>query len=105
MELHSPLSINTLVYCDNLSVIYLASSTITHKHMKYVEVDLHFVCDKVTIIGEVHVLHVLMTSQFTDIFTKGLLSSLFSMFFSSLNIYHGYSWDSGRGLESICVVL
>jgi hypothetical protein len=88
MELHSLLSHSTLVYCDNVSAIYLASNPVQHQRMKHVEIDLHFVCDKVAN-GEVCVLHVLMISQFTDIFTKGLPSPLFFEFRSSLNIYRG----------------
>jgi hypothetical protein len=61
MELHSPLSHSTLVYCDNVSVVYLASNPVQHQHMKHVEIDLHFIRDKVAI-GEVCVLHVPMTS-------------------------------------------
>jgi hypothetical protein len=56
--------------------------------MMLVEIDLHFVRDKVTI-GEVHVLHVPTTSMFVDIFTKGLPSPLFSEFHLSLNICRG----------------
>jgi hypothetical protein len=56
--------------------------------MKHVEIDLHVIRDKVAI-GEVHILHIPMTSQFVDIFTKGLPSPLFTEFCSSLNIYHG----------------
>jgi hypothetical protein len=40
-------------------------------------------------VGDVCALHVLMTSQFVDIFTKGLPSSVFLEFWSSLNIYSG----------------
>jgi hypothetical protein len=56
--------------------------------MKHVEIDLDSIHDKV-IIGEVHVLHVPTTSQFANMFTKGLPSPLFSEFHSSLNIYRG----------------
>jgi hypothetical protein len=56
--------------------------------MKHIEIDLHFIRDKVTI-GKVYILHAPMTSQFVDIFIKGLLSPLFSDFRSSLNIYRG----------------
>jgi hypothetical protein len=56
--------------------------------MKHVEIDLHFVHDRVAI-GEVRVLHVPTTSQFADIFTKGLPSSIFTEFRSSLNITSG----------------
>jgi hypothetical protein len=37
-------------------------------------------------IGDVHVLHVPTTSQFANIFTKGLPTSVFTEFRSSLNI-------------------
>jgi hypothetical protein len=57
MELHSPLSYGIIVYCNNVSVIYLASNPVQYQCMKHVEIDLHFICDKV-INGEVHVLHV-----------------------------------------------
>jgi hypothetical protein len=33
-----------------------------------------------------------MTSQFVDIFTKGLPSSMFNEFRSSINIYSGDYW-------------
>jgi hypothetical protein len=77
MELHSPLTHSTLIYCDNVSVVYLASNPVQHQRTKHVEIDFHLVHDKVTI-REVCILHVPMTSQFTNIFTKGLLSPLFS---------------------------
>ncbi|GKE69482.1 ribonuclease H-like domain-containing protein [Tanacetum coccineum] len=33
-ELHTPLSSATLVYCDNVSVVYLSSNPIQHQRMK-----------------------------------------------------------------------
>jgi hypothetical protein len=68
-ELHTPPSRCTLVYCDNISAVYL-SNPVHHQCTKHVEIDLHFVREKVAI-GQVRVLHVLTTSQFTDIFTRG----------------------------------
>jgi hypothetical protein len=56
--------------------------------MKYVEIDLHFVREMIAI-GQVRVLHVLTTSQFADMFTKSLHSSMFNEFRSSLNICGG----------------
>jgi hypothetical protein len=79
VELHSPLSRATLVYCDNISAVYLSTNPIQHQHTEHVEIDLHFVRECVAI-GDVHVLHVPTTSQFTDIFNKGLPSSVFSEF-------------------------
>jgi hypothetical protein len=86
VELHNPLSRATLVNYDNISAVYLSTNPIQHQRTKHVEIDLHFVC---VVIGDVHVLHVPMTSQFADIFTKELPSSVFSEFRSSLNICSG----------------
>jgi hypothetical protein len=87
-ELHSPLSRSTLVYCDNVSVVYLSTNPVQHQRTKHVEIDLHFVRDWVAV-GDVRVLHVPATSQFANIFTKGLPSSTFAEFRSSLNISSG----------------
>jgi phage gp36-like protein len=87
-KLQTPLSRYTLVYCNNISVVYLSTNPVQHQRTKHFEIDLHFVREKVAI-GQVRVLHVLTTSQFVDIFTKGLPSSVFNEFRSSLNIYSG----------------
>jgi hypothetical protein len=87
-ELHSPLAKSTLVYCDNVSVVYLFTNPVQHQRTKHVEIDLHFVRDRVAI-SDVRVLHVPTTSHFADIFTKGLPSSTFFEFRSSLNIVNG----------------
>jgi len=87
-ELHSPLSRSALVYCDNVSAVYLSTNPVQHQRTKHVEIDLHFVRDRVAV-GDVRVLHVPTTSQFADIFTKGLPSSTFTEFRSSHNITSG----------------
>ncbi|GKE50487.1 ribonuclease H-like domain-containing protein, partial [Tanacetum coccineum] len=70
-ELHTPLSSATLVYCDNVSVVYLLSNPIQHQRTKHFEIDIHFIHDLV-VAGQVRVLHVPLRHQFADIFTKGL---------------------------------
>jgi hypothetical protein len=87
-ELHTPLSRSTLVYCDNVSAVYLSTNPVQHQRTKHVEINLHFVRDRVAIV-EVRVLHVPTTSQFADIFTEGLPSSTFTEFRSSLNSASG----------------
>jgi hypothetical protein len=87
-KLQTPPSQCTFVYYNNISVVYLSTNPVQHKRTKHVEIDLHFIREKVAI-GQVHVLHVPTTSQFIDIFTKGLTSSVFNEFWSSLNICSG----------------
>jgi len=84
-ELHHPLASASLVYCDNVSAVYLSTNPVQHQRTKHVEIDLHFVRERVAL-GAVRVLHVPTTSQFADIFTKGLPSSVFMDFRSSLNV-------------------
>jgi hypothetical protein len=87
-ELQTPLSRSTLIYCDNINAVYLSTNPVQHQRTKHVEIDLHFIREKVAI-GHVRVLHVPTISQFTDIFTKELSFSVFNEFRSSLNIYSG----------------
>jgi hypothetical protein len=88
---------NTLIYCDNVSAVYLSTNLIQHQCIKRIEIDLHFVQERVAI-GDVHVLHVSMASQFTDIFTKGLPTSVFLEFRFNLNIHGGQSFDFWGGI-------
>jgi hypothetical protein len=74
-----------LVYCDNISAVYLSGNPIQHQRTKHIEMDIHFVGEKVAK-GQVHVLHVPSRYQIADIFTKGLPQQLFDDFKNSLNI-------------------
>ncbi|GKE36820.1 ribonuclease H-like domain-containing protein, partial [Tanacetum coccineum] len=44
-ELHSPLSTTTLVYCDNVSAIYMSANPVQHQRTKHIEIDIYFVRD------------------------------------------------------------
>ncbi|GKB22692.1 ribonuclease H-like domain-containing protein [Tanacetum coccineum] len=84
-ELHTPLLYVTLVYCDNVSVIYLTVNPVRHQRVKNIEIDIHFVHDMVAQ-GQVCVLHVSSRYEYADIFTKGLLSLLFEEFRTSVSV-------------------
>jgi hypothetical protein len=86
--LTSTLARATLIYYDNVSAVYLSTNLVQHQRTKHVEINFHFVCEHVTV-TDVCVLRVLTTSQFADIFTKCLPSTVFSEFWSSLNICNG----------------
>ena len=75
-ELHHPVSKATVVYCDNISATYLSTNPVPHQRTKHVEIDLHFVRDRVAL-DEARVLHVPTSSQYADIFTKGLPTAVF----------------------------
>jgi hypothetical protein len=84
-ELHALLSKSTIVYYDNVSAVFLSTNLVQRQRLKHVKIDLHFVQECIAI-SDVCVLHVLMTSQFVDIFMKGLPTSVFLDFRSSLHI-------------------
>ena len=85
LELRYPTTRATIVYCDNVSTVYLSDNLVQHQQTKHIEIDIHFVRDKVEL-GYIRVLHVSSSSQYACIFTKGLPSSLFLDFKSSLNV-------------------
>nr|GEU78529.1 ribonuclease H-like domain-containing protein [Tanacetum cinerariifolium] len=84
-ELHNPLFTATLVYCDNVSAVYMSTNPFQHQRTKHIEIDIHFVRDMVAR-GHVRVLHVPSRYQYADIFTKGLPTALFEEFRTSLSV-------------------
>ena len=69
----------SLVYCDNVSAIYLSGNPVQHKRTKHIELDIHFVRECVAL-GHIRVLHVPSRFNVVDIFTKGLAHILFDEF-------------------------
>ncbi|XP_074270687.1 uncharacterized protein LOC141594577 [Silene latifolia] len=86
LELGCPIKRATIVYCDNVSAIYLSCNPVNHQRTKHIEMDIHFVREKVAL-GQVKVLHVPSRFQYANIFTKGLPKALFNDFRSSLNVH------------------
>ncbi|KAF8651260.1 hypothetical protein HU200_063510 [Digitaria exilis] len=84
-ELHVKIDKATLLYCDNVSAVYLTENPVHHGRTKHIELDVHFVREKVAI-GEIRVRHVPTRQQIADIMTKGLPRVLFEDFRSSLCI-------------------
>nr|GEZ49652.1 ribonuclease H-like domain-containing protein [Tanacetum cinerariifolium] len=83
-ELHTPLLTATLVYCDNVNVVYLFANLVQHQRTKHIKIGIYFVHDIVSV-GYIRVLHVPSRYKYADIFTKGLPSTLFEEFRISLS--------------------
>ncbi|GJV60542.1 ribonuclease H-like domain-containing protein [Tanacetum coccineum] len=100
LELHAPLHNVTLVYGDNVSVVYLSTNLVQHQRTKHIEIDIHFVRDYVAS-GQVRVLHVPSRFQYADIFTKSLPSALFFEFRSRLMDLADLQSKGFRGLADL----
>ncbi|XP_023737818.1 uncharacterized mitochondrial protein AtMg00810-like [Lactuca sativa] len=85
LKLHAPTKCATIVYCDNVSAVYLSSNYVQHQRTKHIEMDIHFICEKVAI-GQIRVRNIPSTYQYADIFIKGLPRQLFLDFRDSLSI-------------------
>ncbi|XP_022030534.1 uncharacterized mitochondrial protein AtMg00810-like [Helianthus annuus] len=85
LELRRRVKSATLIYCDNISAIYLSGNPVQHQRTKHIELDIHFVREHVQR-GTVRILHTPTRFQIADIFTKGFPRILFEDFRSSLNI-------------------
>jgi hypothetical protein len=103
LELHHPATKATIVYCDNISATYMSTNPVQHQRTKHIEIDLHFVCDHVAL-REAKVVHIPTSSQFADIFTKGLPTTVFQEFRSSLNIVPSHASTVG-GVESYIPII
>lgn len=55
LELHVPTRRTTIVYCDNISAVYLSENPVQHQRTKHVELDIHFVREKVHIGVVLHI--------------------------------------------------
>jgi hypothetical protein len=95
-ELGCPLSFATIVFCDNVSTIYMSKNPVHHKRTKHIELDIHFVREKVAV-GDIRVLHVPSARRFADVFTKGLPTSLFNDFRDSLCVSNAAAETAGGG--------
>ena len=73
------------VHCDNISATYLATNPVNHARTKHLEVDLHFVRERVQW-GDVLICHISTQQQLADIFTKSLLAGSFCTLRNNLGI-------------------
>ncbi|CAL1392669.1 unnamed protein product [Linum trigynum] len=88
-----PSSTPASLYCDNQSVIHIAKNLTFHERTKYIELDCHFVMEKLQL-GTLKLLHISSAHQLADLFTKPLSPAPFLSLLSKLG-----GWGGGGGFQ------
>ena len=70
-ELQIPTLTLATFFCDNQATIYIANNSIFHERTKHIELDCHFVRDRV-IDGSIKLLPICSSNQLVDALTKPL---------------------------------
>ena len=73
-ELRVILSAPSVLWCDNINELGLASNPVFHAHTKHIKVDYHFVREK-ALNRDILIKFISTSNQVANIFTKGLSSS------------------------------
>jgi histone deacetylase 1/2 len=79
IDLHVPSISAPIIWCDNLGAPYLSANPIFHARTKHVEVDYHFVHDRIAK-KEIQIRFVPSRDQLADVFTKPLPIASFTAF-------------------------
>lgn len=74
-----------VLWCDNLGATYLTINPIFHGRTKHIEIDYHFICERVQR-GQLIVRFVCSKDQIADVFTKRLSRDRFSSMRSKLTV-------------------
>ncbi|KAL4347719.1 hypothetical protein GQ457_17G012390 [Hibiscus cannabinus] len=88
-ELHTDQKENFEILCDNKSAIQIAKNPVQHDRTKHVEIDRHFISEKVNK-GIATLSYVSTEGQLADLLTKALPRSVFDEFLSKLSLYNIY---------------
>ena len=78
------------LYCDNKAAISIAHNPVHHDRTKHVEVDRHFIEEKIED-GTICIPYVSSTEQTADILTKGLHRPIFEKMVYKLGLFDVYN--------------
>jgi hypothetical protein len=84
-ELHLYLSHPPTLWCDNLGALSLASNLVYHPRTKHIEVDYHFIQEKV-VNKDISTRYISTLDQIADLFTKRLTTSRFLFLCDKLHV-------------------
>jgi hypothetical protein len=80
-----PLSRPPSLWCDNIGATYLNVNLVFHRCLKHVDVDYHFVCERVAM-KQLDVRTISSKYQLADILTKALPAPVFTYLRHNLNL-------------------
>jgi hypothetical protein len=84
-ELQVSLPSPPTIWCDNSGALSIASNPVSHASTKHIEVDIHFIREKVTN-RDIQLHYISTLDQITDIFTKGLPADRFCFLHDKLPV-------------------